>query len=213
MVGTAERSQRAAGVALVLVSVWVIVFTYNEDIVDAIEGVTDAVGRPRFAEWLWAWAPLVLDTVVILASWPLKRRIAKSDGDGDRLWGWWISGALLTAGIHLMLIFTGSHAVNRTTWWLHLLASFLYIVAMGILLTSTLNADPMTLFSPSRRDERPRDWARTHSTLPLILGTFCCYIATPLWYPVISPHSHPIGSSAEGCPPALPQETGVVGCF
>ena len=101
MVGTAERSQRAAGVALVLVSVWVIVFTYNEDIVDAIEDVTDAVGRPRFAEWLWAWAPLVLDTVVILASWPLKRHIAKSDGDGDRLWGWWISGALLTAGTHL----------------------------------------------------------------------------------------------------------------
>jgi hypothetical protein len=203
VVGTAERSQRAAGVALILVSFWVIAFTYSEDVVDAIDDVVDAVGRPRFPEWLWAWAPLVLDTVVILASWPLKRRIAKSDGDGDRLWGWWISGALLTVGVQLMVIFTGPHAVSRATLWVHLLASFLFVVAMGILLTSALNADPMTLFSPGLRDERPRDWARTHSTIPLIVGTFCCYVATPLWYPVISPHSHAIGSSAEGCPPVI----------
>lgn len=204
MVETSERTQRGAGVALILVFVWVIVFTYSEDIVDAIEDVTDAVGRSRFPEWLWAWMPLVLDVVLILASSPLKRRIAKSDGDGDRLWGWWTAGALLTVGTHVMLIFAGSHAVNRTTLWLHLLAMFLYIVAMGILLTSTINADPMTLFSPRLRDERPRDWSRTHSTLPLIVGTFFAYIATPLWYPVITPHTAPIGEPADhGCPPLI----------
>jgi hypothetical protein len=200
-----ERSQRAAGrLALILVFVWVIAFTYSEDVVDAIDDVTDAVGNPSFPKWVWVWAPLALDSVLILASWPLKRRIAKSDGDGGRLWGWWTSGAILTVAVHLMWIFTEPHRVNLATVWLHLLASFMFVIAMGMLLTSALNADPMTLFSPRLRDAWPRDWIRAHSTLPLIVGTFFAYVATPLWYPVILLHSSPIGSSAgQGCPPAI----------
>lgn len=200
-----ERSQRAAGrLALILVFVWVIAFTYSEDVVDAIDDVTDAVGYPSFPKWVWVWAPLALDSVLILASWPLKRRIAKSDGVDGRLWGWWTSGAILTVAVHLMWIFTEPHRVNLATVWLHLLASFLFVIAMGMLLTSALNADPMTLFSQRLRDAWPRDWIRAHSTLPLIVGTFFGYVATPLWYPVILLHSSPIGSSAgRGCLPAI----------
>jgi hypothetical protein len=203
--GTSERSQRAAGrLALVLVSFWVIVFTYSEDVVDVIDDVTEAVGRLRFPEWVWVWAPLALDIALIVASWPLKRLIAKSDGDSGRLWGWWTFGALLTVAVHLMWISTEPHGVNPATVWLHILASSLFVIAMGILLTSALNADPMTLFSPRLRDARPRDWIRTHSTLPLIVGTFFGYVATPLWYPEILPHSSPVGSSGDqGCPPAI----------
>jgi hypothetical protein len=203
--GTSDRSQRGAvRLALILVFVWVIAFTYSEDVVDAINDIVDAVRKPRLPEWVWVWTPLAVDTVLILASWPLKRRIANSDGDSRRLWGWWISGALLTVAVHLMMILTEPHPINRATLWLRLLASLLFVIAMGILLTSTLNADPMTLFRPRLREERPRDWARTHSTLPLIIGTFLGYISTPLWYPVITLHSAPIGSSAEnGCPPTI----------
>ncbi|MBV9639841.1 MAG: hypothetical protein JO330_09850 [Mycobacteriaceae bacterium] len=183
---------------------WVIAFTYSEDVVDAINDVTDAIGEPRLPGWVWVWVPLALDAVLILASWPLKRRIAKSDGDSGRLWGWWISGALLTVAVHLMWILTEPHRVNLATVWLHLLASFLFVIAMGILLTSALNADPITLFSLQLRDAHPRDWIRAHSTLPLIVGTFFGYVATPLWYPKILLHSSPIGSSGDqGCPPVI----------
>jgi hypothetical protein len=34
------------------------------------------------------------------------------------------------------------------------------------------------------------------------VGTFFAYIATPLWYPVITPHMAPIGGPAE-CPPLV----------
>jgi hypothetical protein len=203
--GTSERTQRAAGrLAMILVFLWVIAYTYSEDVADVINDVTDAVGKPRFPGWVWVWAPLALDTVLVLASWPLKRRIAKGDGDSGRLWGWWTSGALLTVAVHLMWILTEPHQVNAATVGLHLLASFLFVIAMGILLTSTLNADPMTLFSPRLRDAEPRDWSRAQSTLPLIIGTFFGYVATPLWYPKILLHSAPIGSSGDqGCPPVI----------
>jgi hypothetical protein len=203
--GTFERAQPAAGrFALVLLFFWVIAYTYSEDVVDVIDDLTSAVGQARFPEWAWVWAPLAVDIAIIVASWPLKRRIAKEDGDSSRLWGWWTSGALLTVAAHLMWIFTEPHGVNLATVWLHLLASFVFVIAMGLLLTSALNADPMTLFSPRLRDARPRDWIRAHSTLPLIVGTFFGYVATPLWYPVILLHSKPIGSSGEnGCPPVI----------
>jgi hypothetical protein len=203
-----EYSQRAARrLALVAVFVWVGAFTYSEDVVDAVNDVTAAVGTPRFPDWVWVWAPLAVDTVLIAASWPLKRRFAASDGDGARLWGWWTSGALLTVAVHVMMSLTEPHPVNAATVWLQILASLLFVIAMGLLLTSALNADPMTLFSWRRREARPRDWVRTHSILPLIVGTFFGYLATPLWYPVITLHTSPIGSSAENaCPPAIDPE-------
>jgi hypothetical protein len=203
-VETSEYRQRANRLALILIFVWVGAFTYSEDVVDAINDVTVAVGKPRFPEWLWVWLPLAVDTVLILASWPLKRRIATSDGDGGRLWGWWTSGVLLTVAVHAMMSLTEPHPINPATVWLHILASLLFVIAMGMLLTSALNADPMTLFSWRRREQRPRDWTRTHSILPLIIGTFFGYIATPLWYPVILLHSPPINSS-EGatCAPTI----------
>jgi len=204
---TPERSQRGENAVLILAFVWVILFTYDGDVVDAIVDVTDAAGGPRFPEWLSPWVALAMDVVLILASAPLKRRVAKSDGDSDRLWGWWTSGALLTVGVHLMMTFTepSYDAVPRGAhFWLHLLAQVLFVVGMGILLTTALNANPMTLFSRKLRDEQPRDWARTHSTLPLIVGSFFAWIATAVWYPVITPHSAAIGSSADqGCPPVV----------
>jgi hypothetical protein len=90
------------------------------------------------------------------------------------------------------------------TVWLNILASLLFVIAMALLLTSALNADPMTLFSWPRREARPRDWVRTHSILPLIAGTFFGYLAAPLWYPVVTMHNSPIGSAAGStCAPAI----------
>lgn len=45
--GTSDRSQRGAvRLALILVFVWVIAFTYSEDVVDAINDIVDAVRKP-----------------------------------------------------------------------------------------------------------------------------------------------------------------------
>lgn len=203
--GTSEYSQGAARrLALVLVFVWVGAYTYSEDVIDIVKDVTASMGTPRFPHWVWVWAPLAVDIVLIAASWPLKRRFAASDGDGGRLWGWWTSGALLTVAVHLMMDLTEPHQLNAATVWLNILASLLFVIAMGMLLTSALNADPMTLFSWPLREARPRDWIRTHSVLPLIVGTFFGYLATPLWYPVITMHTSPVGSSAGStCAPSI----------
>jgi hypothetical protein len=76
-----EYRQRAARrLVLILVFVRVGAFIYSEDVVEAVKDVTAAVGTARFPDWLWVWGPLAVDTVLILASWPLKRRVAASDG-------------------------------------------------------------------------------------------------------------------------------------
>jgi hypothetical protein len=125
------------------------VFTYSEDVTDAIDDVTAAVGRGGLSDWVWVWAPLLLDTVLIMVAWPLKRRIATIDGDKGRPWAWWTAGALLTVAAHLMVIFTEPHQANRATVWPHVAASLMFIIAMGMLLTSALNADPLSLSVPA----------------------------------------------------------------
>ena len=61
--------------------------------------------------------------------------------------------------------------------WIDLVSSVALAALMGILMMVSLNGDPLTLFSRVRRSAAPTDWARVRAVVPLVIGTFACYIA------------------------------------
>jgi hypothetical protein len=44
-------------------------------------------------------------------------------------------------------------------------------------MAASLNADPLTLFSTVRRVMLPTDWVRVRALVPLVFGTWLCYLA------------------------------------
>jgi len=53
---------------------------------------------------------------------------------------------------------------------------------VGVVLTSSLNADPMTLLSARRRAEMPLDWQRVRAVVPLVIGSYAAYAGAALWW-------------------------------
>jgi hypothetical protein len=159
-----------AGIALAFVLV--VLFSYSEDLVAA--GAELAVGGEPQG---WRWFVLPFDVVILAATGLLKRRIAEGDGDGARLWKWWWFGVALALAVDVMLLLTEEYLRLAGD----LVASTLFSVALAIVLISSLNGDPMTIFSAARRKTQPRDWLRTRSVVPLIIGTYASYLAATLW--------------------------------
>jgi hypothetical protein len=56
-----------------------------------------------------------------------------------------------------------------------------FIVAMTMIMLSSLNADPLTLFSSAKRAAQPTDWLRARAVVPLIVGTYAEYIGVKVW--------------------------------
>ncbi|HZA12341.1 hypothetical protein [Mycobacterium sp.] len=171
-----QRSQRVDRSGIALVFVLVVLFSYSEEI---IAGIVTVAGKPEVS-W-WRWLVVLFDIVIIAATGLLKRRIAAADGDGNRLWGWWAAGACLALAVDLVLLAVG----DVITVWGDLVASTLFVVAMGMLLISALNGDPETVLSPARRRARPPDWIRARSVVPLIVGTYVGYVAAAIWSDVL----------------------------
>ena len=160
-----------------MVFVLVVVFSYSEAI---ISGVSALAGNSQYVGW--RWFVLLIDALIIAATGLLKRRIAKVDGNGNRLWGSWALGACLAIAVDLVLLASG----EAITVWGDLVAATLFVAAMGILLISALNGDPDTVLSPARRRERPADWIRARSVIPLIVGTYAGYVAGTIWTDVLN---------------------------
>jgi hypothetical protein len=57
------------------------------------------------------------------------------------------------------------------------LTATVYAVAMGLTMAASLNADPLALFSTARRVALPTDWMRVRAIVPLVFGTWLCYLA------------------------------------
>jgi hypothetical protein len=60
--------------------------------------------------------------------------------------------------------------------WVDFAGSTVFIVAMTMIMLSSLNADPLTLFSSAKRAAQPTDWLRARAVVPLIVGTYAAYI-------------------------------------
>lgn len=159
-----------AGIALAFALV--VVFSYSEDLVAAATEIT-ADGEAEG----WRWFVLPIDVVILAATGLMKRRIAAGDSDGARLWKWWWSGVALALAVDLVLLVVEDYLRLGGD----LVASTLFTAALAMVLISSLNGDPMTVFSAARRKAQPRDWLRAQSVVPLIIGTYASYLAATLW--------------------------------
>ncbi len=167
MAGNRSVDRAVFGVVFLLV----FVFSYSEEIV---VGFFDAIGQPEHP----AWRSIVLgvDLLILVAAGLLKRSIARSDGGPPRLWRWWWTGFGIVVAVDAVLLL-----VTEAPIWLDAASSTLFVIAMALLMTSSLNADPMTLFSSAKRAAASADWLRVRAIVPLIIGTYAAYLGATAW--------------------------------
>lgn len=160
-----HRRDRAMLAAVFLL---LFVFSYSEEIVFA--GL-DATGQDHLAGWIVGLVGL--DVVVLGVVGLLKRLISRVDGQVSRLWrSWWCAFAAVVCIDVVLCLLPEDHAL-----WIDFVFSVALAVLMGTLMALALNANPLTLFSRGRRDAAPTDWARVRAVVPLVVGTFVCYLA------------------------------------
>ena len=170
---TGEKVGRSSDTfALVAAFMLVVGFTFSDDMV---EFLLDVTGNPYSSAR--PWLVFLLDCLLVVGTAVLKWRLSGGRG------GWapfvrklatgsWGLGAALVIVGHLALILTVEHRSGLgdvASVWLNLLATVVFVTAMGLLLLSALDKGPAS-----------RSWI-----VPLIIGTFVVQVATLLWYPVI----------------------------
>jgi hypothetical protein len=162
---TRHRRDRAV---LVVVFLLLFVFSYSEEIVFA---ALEATGQNHLPGWLFGLVGL--DVAVLAVVGLLKRHVTRADGDVPRLWrSWWIAFATVVCLDVVLCLLPEDHSL-----WIDLAFSVALAALMGILMALSLNADPLTLFSRVRRSAAPTEWARVRAVVPLVIGTFVCFIA------------------------------------
>lgn len=146
--------------------------SYSEEFVT---GFFEAIGHEEHASW--RFAVVGLDVLILGATGQLKRSIARSDGCEPRLWRWWWAAVGIVLAGDVVLLAAGEDA----SVWLDIAASTVFIVAMTMIMLSSLNADPLTLFSAAKRAAQPTDWLRARAVVPLIVGTYAAYVGATVW--------------------------------
>ncbi len=146
--------------------------SYSEEFVT---GFFEAIGHEEHASW--RFAVIGLDVLILGATGLLKRSIARSDGCEPRLWRWWWAAVGIVLAGDVVLLAAGEDA----SVWLDIAASTVFIVAMTMIMLSSLNADPLTLFSAAKRAAQPTDWLRARAVVPLIVGTYAAYVGATVW--------------------------------
>ena len=161
-IGVRQRGDRAVfGVVFLMF----FAFSYSEQVVS---GLFPVVGGGQTA---WRVAVVVVDAAVLGLVGRMKRVITQADGDAPRLWGWWWTGVVILLGVDVFRLFP-LHSIQ-----VDVVAATVYAVAMGWTMAASLNADPLALFSTARRVALPTDWVRVRAVVPLVLGTWLCYLA------------------------------------
>lgn len=162
-----QRHRRDVAV-LAVIFILLFAFSYSEDIVFA---VLEATGRDHVVGWLVGLVGF--DAAVLGLVGLLKVALSRADDEPARLWGWWWTAFGAVVGIDVFLILLP----EQHPLWLDLTASLALAALMGIVMMVSLNADPVTLFSGARRAAAPKDWARVRAVVPLVVGTFACFVA------------------------------------
>jgi hypothetical protein len=162
---TRHRRDRAV---LAVVFLLLFVFSYSEEIVFA---TLEATGHQHLLGWIVGLVGL--DVAVLAVVGLLKRHMIRDGGDGARPWrSWWLCfGAVVVLDVMLCLL------PEEHPLWIDLSFSVALATLMGILMAVSLNADPLVLVSRARRARAPTDWARVRAVVPLVIGTFVCYLA------------------------------------
>lgn len=159
----ARRSDRAV---FAVVFLMLLAFSHSQELVS---GLFRVLGSDIHGSWRFAL--IAVDVVLLGAVGLFKRSITRDDGAAPRLWVWWWTAFALLLALDVVLY------IVTTPVWIDLAASTAYAAFMGILMATSLNADPLTLFSARRRIRLPADWQRVRAIVPLIVGTWACYLA------------------------------------
>lgn len=166
-------SRSLTGPVLGVIVLMLFGYAFGEDMIIA---VFEAFGRE------YSTLPRILadvvDVVTLLVTGLLKLKIDRIDGGAPGLWGWWWTGAVAILLVDVVLYVTGA----GTPVPLYYLMDLVQAVAMGLVLVSSLNADPLTLFSARRRVELPLDWQRVRAVVPLVIGTYVAFAGATLWW-------------------------------
>jgi hypothetical protein len=161
------------GAVFGVVFLLVFVFSYSESIAS---GFFNAFGYGYQHRELWLVTVFVLEALSLGATGMLKRSIARRDGSGSRLWRWWWAAAAMVV-VSDAAIFVGI----ADSIPVHVLTSTVLVVAMAMIMLSSLNADPLVLFSGARRAAQRTDWLRARAVVPLIVGTYAAYLGATAW--------------------------------
>ena len=156
----AEPTSRADRAVFGVVFLMLFAFSYSEQLVSGVYPVGDGshVG--------WRVAVVIVDVVVLGLVGVMKRTITTSDGDRQRLWLWWSIGVVMLIGIDLVRL------IPYDSIQIDLLAATVYAAAMGVVMATSLNADPMTLILTRRREALHKDWVRVRAIVPLVASRF-----------------------------------------
>lgn len=141
-------------------------FSYSEQLVSGVFPVVGGGGQTA-----WRVAVVVVDVAVLGLVGLMKGVVTRADGDSPRLWGWWWTGVAILIAVDVLRLFP-VEAIG-----LDLLTATVYAAAMGWTMAASLNADPLALFSTARRVALPTDWVRVRAVVPLVFGTWLCYLA------------------------------------
>ena len=141
-------------------------FSYSEQLVSGLFPVVGGGGQTA-----WRVAVVVVDVAVLGLVGLMKGIVTRADGDAPRLWGWWWTGVAILIAVDVLRLFP-VEAIG-----LDLLTATVYAAAMGLTMAASLNADPLALFSTARRVALPTDWVRVRAVVPLVFGTWLCYLA------------------------------------
>ncbi len=141
-------------------------FSYSEQLVSGLFPVVGGGDQTG-----WRIAVVVVDAAVLGLVGLMKGVVTRADGDAPRLWGWWWTGVAILIAVDVLRLFP-VEAIG-----LDLLTVTVYAAAMGLTMAASLNADPLALFSTARRVALPTDWARVRAVVPLVFGTWLCYLA------------------------------------
>jgi hypothetical protein len=197
-IGVRQRGDRAVfGVVFLMF----FAFSYSEQVVS---GLFPVVGGGQTA---WRVAVVVVDAAVLGLVGLMKRVITQADGDAPRLWGWWWTGVVILLGVDVFRLFP-LHSIQ-----VDVVAATVYAVAMGWTMAASLNADPLALFSTARRVALPTDWVRVRAVVPLVLGTWLCYLAASAfvdYFDVDTMRAIDSATAQEVADLALPQQMAVL---
>jgi hypothetical protein len=172
--GVRQRGDRAVfGVVFLML----FVFSYSEQFVS---GVFPAIGEGQTAGRI---AVVVVDAAVLGVVGLMKRVVTRADGDAPRLWGWWWTGVVVLLGVDVFRLFP------LQSIRLDFLIATVYAAAMGWTMAASLNADPLALVSTARRVALPTDWVRVRAVVPLVLGTWLCYLAASAFVDYFDVHA------------------------
>ena len=141
-------------------------FSYSEQLVSGLFPVVGGGGQTA-----WRVAVVVVDAAVLGLVGLMKGVVTRADGDAPRLWGWWWTGVAILIAVDVLRL------IPLESIRLDVLTATVYAVAMGLTMAASLNADPLALFSTARRVALPTDWVRVRAIVPLVFGTWLCYLA------------------------------------